>query len=245
MKTQSIFEVFKEALVQAAEEDLRNRGEAVTANRISVMTGVHRQDVGRIKEGDTGKRGADVLTRVIGQWRGDKKFLTDSKRPKKLTLSAKAGSFVELVESVSRDVNPYTVALELERLKLIKREGEEISLLAQEYVPRKNLQVASELLGKDIDDLLKAGEFNAVSNLKIPHLHLTTRYDNIRQAELPKIQKWFMEEGAKLHDKARKYLSKFDQDLNPKDSDSEGSGGYVSFGTFSFSSQKEESKEEK
>ena len=245
IKVQTIMEVLKESLVEAADQELSALGETVTPNRISVMTGVHRQDVNRVRSGEPGKKGLDTLTRVIGQWRNDKRFTTESNKPKSLTLNAKSGSFVELVSSISKEINPYTVALELERLNLVKRNKESLSLVAKEYLPRKNLIATANLLSKDIQDLILAGESNAVKEELVPNLHLTTRYDNIRLDALPKVKRWLMNEGAKLHEKARDYLSKLDIDINPSDKKTISGGGYVALGTFSLTTGPMENKEGK
>lgn len=245
IKAQTIMEVLKESLVEAADSELAAIGETATSNRISVMTGVHRQDVNRIRSGEPGKKGLDTLTRVIGQWRNDKRFTTESNKPKSLTLNAKSGSFVELVSSISKEINPYTVALELERLNLVKRNKESLSLVAKEYLPRKNLIATANLLSKDIQDLILAGESNAVNEELVPNLHLTTRYDNIRLDALPKVKRWLMNEGAKLHERARDYLSKLDIDINPADKKGITGGGYVAFGTFSLATAPMENREGK
>lgn len=86
------------------------------------MTGIHRKDVDRLILGERKVDPAtDVFTRVFGQWQNDKRFSKNG-RPKALDLGGEAVYFAKLVQSVSKEHNPYTVLFELERLGFIKRQ---------------------------------------------------------------------------------------------------------------------------
>lgn len=224
-------EVSKQVFFEVAYEELDAGEKRKTISRISVMTGLHRKDVDRLRQGDRKSDAAtDVFTRVLGQWQNDKRF-SRAGNPRALNLGGGSGEFAELVQSVSKEHNPYTVLFELERLGFIKRSGDRVLLLAQEYSPRGDAEKAFELVANDIEDVVGAAEENTFDPTEVPSLHLTTRYDNVLVEELPNIRAWLMEEGDKFHKRAREYLSKFDLDLNQSLAQKSG-GGRVVFGTF-------------
>ncbi|MFN8392509.1 MAG: DUF6502 family protein [Bdellovibrionota bacterium] len=234
VKLQRLMETMKSVLVEVGQEELERVGETASVSRLAVMTGVHRKDITRLTRGDESKEPAvDIFTRVVGQWRNDPRF---SRRGQPRPLESVGGDaeFAELVRSVSKELNPYTVLLELDRLGMVSRSGDTVTLKANEYAPAKNADESFQLMSADIDDLLKGVEENVFERKRVPHLHLTTRYDNICPEFLPEIQRWCMQEGAKLHARARNYFSKFDKDLNPRLRNKEG-GSRVVLGSFSLS----------
>ena len=47
------------------------------------------------------------------------------------------------------------------------------------------------------------------------NFHLVTEYDNVSKKAVPKIRKWLLEQGSMFQKKVSRYLSQFDQDINP------------------------------
>lgn len=245
IKLQQFMEIVKAVFVEVGEEELRSAKGSESVSRLSVMTGVHRKDVSRLlTEGMKEQPASDIFTRVVGQWKNDSRFTTRSGMPRALELGGGAGEFAKLVRSVSKEVNPYTVLFELERLEMVRREGDVLQLRVNEYAPQKDAEAGFQLISADIDDLLSSAEANIFHNREIPNLHLTTRYDNICREFLPQIQRWCMNEGAKMHKKARNYLAKFDKDLNPRLKTRAG-GCKVSFGSFGYSKLPDFDREDK
>ncbi len=245
IKLQRFIEVAKGVYVEIGEEQMLRDGHEVSTSRLAVMTGVHRKDVVRLGKGETKKRlPGDTLARVVGQWRNDPRFSRKNGHPRPLDLGGGSGEFAELVLSVSKELNPYTILFELERLKLINREGNTVALLANEYIPKKRPLESLRLVSADYEDILNAAEENVFEEPKVPNLHLTTRYDNVAIESLPTIRRWLMAEGAKLHQRARTYLAKHDKDLNPR-LDKKAGGGRVVLGSFGLTSVGETPEEDK
>lgn len=74
IKLQEFTEVSKELFIKEAISELQAKSHKVNVSRISAMTGVHRKDVSAFK----GSRSAtpthvDMITRIMGKWRTDKK----------------------------------------------------------------------------------------------------------------------------------------------------------------------------
>lgn len=236
VKIQDTGEALKRAFIKAAETELEHRSESPSGSRLAVMTGLHRRDVTRLwRDGESAESGADgsLLTRIIGQWRSDKRFSTGNGRPRILEGEGANSEFVSLIQSVSKDLNPYTVLFELERLQAVARDGTRVKLMAEAYQPRADIGEGLSLLSRDVGDLIHAVEENVFDPQPIPNLHIATSYDNISQERVSEIRAWFMEEGAAFHEKARNFLSKSDLDISPDTAKAPG-GVRVVLGNFSL-----------
>jgi hypothetical protein len=215
LKLQDIMELFKIALIDAAEAEMKSSGHKINVSRLSVMTGIHRPDVVRLFREHSTKDEGNALTRVLGMWQQDSRFLNSSGRPKTLVLDGKDNQFVELVSAVSSDLNPYAILFELERTKLVARTRNGIKLAGEVYNPRGDVQAGFKLLAEDSEDLLCSVEANLLGS-ELPNHHIKTQYDRIAARFIPEIKVWLLEEGMAFHKRIRNYLSKFDLDLNPK-----------------------------
>lgn len=235
---QDLISVAKELFVEFAAADLSNQGEKVNVSRLSVLTGIRRAEVHRLRN-DSVEIEADstnhFLMRLIVQWRNDPAFSTSPGEPKPLTFRGKSADFRTLCAKVSAAISAGTVQFECERRGLVERQGDMLVLLYRQLplasAPRDGL----ELLAKDLDELLQAAEENLFSPSPITNLHLRTEFDNIEPRYLPTIRRWLLDEGKDFHARARDFLSQFDRDLNPKVSRGNSQKGTrVSVGTHSL-----------
>ena len=216
LKLQDLQEVCKAVFLEIAEDEIRKTAKPVTLSRLSVMTGVHRKDVSRIsRDGDEVVRANSLVVKVIGQWQNDNRFSTKSGKPRVLSAEGANSEFVKLVHSVSKDLNPYTVLFELERIDAVERTARGVRLQTGLYNPHGDEHQAFQLLARDSEDLMSAVEENIVATEEVPNLHISTEYDNIPLKHLPRIRTWFLEEGSAFHQRARSFLSDFDRDVNP------------------------------
>ncbi len=216
LKYQEFVEALRALYVECGREYLEAQKHEANPSRLSVLTGMHRREIGTYLKGEvTPRERSGTLRKVVGKWNYDSQYLDRDKKPRALVLRGEDSEFFELVHSVNKSVNPYTVLFELERLKLIERDGDLIKLNASEVDLRKDEKRGIELLAEDINTLFKAVDENIfLEKLDKPHHHIATRFDNVALDALPKIRTWFLKEGDKFHAKARKYLARFDKDLN-------------------------------
>lgn len=237
LKLQDATEILKRVFLDEAEAELRRRDGQVTASKLSVMTGVHRKDVARLSNnGGKGEWAEHVISRVIGQWQQDRRFITAAtKKPRTLTVEGEDSEFAKLVHSVSTDLNPYTVLFELERMQAVKRTSQGLKLASRIFIPKGNVNQGFSLVSSDINDLLRAVEENLLHSPNTPNLHIKTEYDHIAERHIPRIKEWFIREGSALHQRARNFLSQFDSDINARPIGSERRMRVV-VGSFSFCS---------
>lgn len=215
IKLDELVEVSKRGLVEIAKRDIEAQGDSASGSRISVLTGVHRKDVSRLDNNQHEVlESRNVSARVVGQWQQDKRFCSKAGKPRVLSAQGKASEFVKLVQSVSVDLNPYTVLYELLRVGAIERTAQGIKLRTRVYLPKGDLPQGFKLLSADLSDMLRAVEENLLDPPVVPNHHIKTEYDNIPQQHAEKIRNWFYHEGSTFHQKARKFLASFDRDFS-------------------------------
>jgi hypothetical protein len=231
IKFQDFSEVAKRAFLGEAKKEMERLNLDPTAVRLSVMTGLQRRDVARLQSSPAEKdEEANAIGRIIGLWSENRRYQNANGRPRALNIEGKESEFAQLVRSVSKDLNSYAILFELERLGNIARKGNTVHLKRPAYEPRGNLSQSYSILAADTRDLISAVEENIASPSSPINLHARTEYDNVDPKAAPKIRLWFLKRGAKLHAEARKFISKFDKDINPNCSDG---GIKVVLGSFS------------
>ena len=226
-------ECLKRSLVDVAKKELELSGERCTVSRLSVMTGIHRKDIDRLKEAPPSLSAEEsLISRVVGHWQTDRRFITKEGKPRVLTFGFLGSAFGELVESISKELNPATVLFELERTGVVERSPTGIKLLTQSYSPSDKVEYGLTLLADDCGDLMESVQENLSNSHTLPNLHARTVFDKIREEDLDELRSWLKKEGHALHLKARIKLSKLDQEICPK---SHYAGKFVKviLGTFS------------
>ena len=241
LKLQDLVEIQKALFVETAEEELVARHGKATDSSISVMTGLHRRDISRFREGPVElNKTQDIVTKVIGQWQQDKRWIDSNGKPRSLEYGRENSDFSELVSLVSNDITPVAVLHELDRLGLAKIGSDSVVLTVDTFVPKGDPIGGFKILSEDVNDLLLAVEKNVLTECDPPNMHYRTEYDRINPSALPKIQQWFLKQGHDLHLKAREFLSKHDLDINPKPAGSE-KPLRVSLSSFSYIDSSKES----
>ena len=119
----ALTELLKEAYVDVALNEFPVDGKKQTDSRVSVLTGVHRKDVKRLRERPTEKmaapRSIGLGAQIVSRWLGSK--ATTDKKGQPLPLPRKADSpaapsFDSLVSGISKDVRPRALLDEWLRL---------------------------------------------------------------------------------------------------------------------------------
>ena len=229
---QDLITVAKSVLIETAADQIKDESEAVNFSRLSIMTGIHRQEVKRIYTKPEPLEPKNSYVRgILGQWEQDKNFLDEDGNPKVLSTSGKNSEFKKLVKQVTLDVNPATVLFELQRLRLVEETPEGVKLARAEQFLQDNPEEGMKLIARDTEDLSIAIEENLVSPDEQRNLHGRTIFDNIYADDMPKIKEWLLDEGSEFHRRARDFLAQFDKDINP-DPKKEG-GSTVIVGNYS------------
>ncbi len=117
---QTAIEMLKQALVDSAEADFTLSNKAQTDSRISLMTGVHRKDVKRLREREALRKeappGISMGARLVSLWLTQPPFVDENETPVALPrLRSQGGevSFEALAQRISKDIRPRAVLDEL------------------------------------------------------------------------------------------------------------------------------------
>lgn len=213
IKHSDLSNILRQELVSLAMDELNTAGEKWNVSRLSVMTGLHRREIERLAiKKDHLPRRTHLLNRLLGLWQSDEQFSFRNGKPRALLEQGEGASFRELVNQVSRELNPGTVLFELERSGLVRREKGKIILRREAFIPQGDVEQVFQIVSSDVNTLINAAEDNLSGDREKAHLHLTTHFDNIDPQEVPEVKKWIIQEGFKFHERVRKFLARFDRD---------------------------------
>lgn len=187
--------LLKTVYVAEAQKSLAAGGEVPTVSRLSIVTGLQRKDINRIRSEPPPEQSppasVSLGARLIGIWTGDRKFRTAKGAPAPLPRSAeKSGgpSFDALVRSVSTDVSPRVILDEWLRLGLVAIDRtEHIRLNAGAFVPQRGFDEKVYFLGRNVGDHIATVVHNAMGEGD-PHLERAVYYDKLTAESVQKLQ---------------------------------------------------------
>ena len=111
-------EAIRQLFVEIAAEDVLTNPKTRTDSCISLLTGVHRKEIRRLRQmppaDNATPGGVTLVSQIVTRWTGTARFVDPDGRPRILPRSSNEKldsnpSFDELVESVTTDVRPRAV----------------------------------------------------------------------------------------------------------------------------------------
>ncbi|MBL4869213.1 MAG: hypothetical protein JKY67_22860 [Pseudomonadales bacterium] len=213
--------VSRQVYIDVAEEEFKLEGRKQSLSRISVLTGINRKDIAKIKKLQSHSmveaQANNRASKVINGWLRDDEFLTPTGKPKKLSLDGKGASFTELVRRYSGDVPVKALLDELSRINAVNvTEKKKISLVVDAYIPVENIEEQMRIMSRATADLLNTIDHNLAPNDGPLRLQRTVAYTNIPVECLTKIRELSHEQGIAFLLQSNKWLSEFDRDNNEK-----------------------------
>jgi hypothetical protein len=187
-------ELLRELYVNVAEYDFALQGKEQTDSRVSLLTGIHRKEVRRLRGAgapvNTVPATISQTSRILARWLADPDFTSRDGRPLPLPRMAEPPqpSFERLVASVTRDVRPRAVLDEWLDRKLIVLDAEDRAVLVEAaYVPRGGDDQQLYYLGRNLHDHIAA----AVANVEAPSpqfLERAVHYDGLTKELAEQLQ---------------------------------------------------------
>ncbi len=163
----AISDTLRELYVNVAEHDFVLAGKPQTDSRVSLLTGIHRKEVARLRGA-----GAPVSTvpvsvsrtsRVIARWLSAPEFTGADGQPLPLSRAGEGASFEALVVSVTRDLRPRAVLDEWLDRRLVTVDGEGRVVLAQAaFVPASGSDQQLYYFGRNLHDHFAAAVANVL-----------------------------------------------------------------------------------
>ncbi len=220
-------DLVKWVYVDVAMEEFGIEGRKQSISRVSVITGLSRKEVLRVRRLERPDDSASTerynrAARVIAGWRRDKDFLDAKGRPASLPMSGRGATFTGLVRRFSGDVPVRALLDELIRIGAVKRlRNDRIRLLARVYVPEGSDVDKLQILGTDVSYLIATIDHNLQHGDSIPFFQRKVFYDNVPDEALPKFRRLSTKKAQRLLEQLDRWLAEHDRDIN---SSVEGSG---------------------
>ncbi len=206
--------------VDVAFKEFGIPGRKQSTSRISVITGLSRKEVQKLREFGFPK---DVDTpgrynraaRVIGGWISDPVFLDQKKKPLSLPLEGTV-SFSSLVRKYSGDM-PVRAVLD----ELINVGGAElqddgtVQLLTRAYLPSADKQAKLDILGNDVADLIATIKHNLEPGFRKPFFQRKVSYDNVPDEFVERFRNLSAQKSQRLLEVLNEWLIASDRDTNP------------------------------
>jgi len=205
----------KQAYVSVAEREGR-----VTTSRISVVSGLTRKDVARLRnqpsppDGETAAR-YHRAARVVTGWARDPRFQGPDSQPRDLPFDGESPSFAEVVRAFSGDMPPRAVLDELLAASSVARTQDgRLRLATPAYLPRGGEVDKLQILGSDVAGLIAT----IAHNLDAPDggrfLQRKVFYDNLDPGCLTPLRALATREGQRLLELLDRYMSEHDLDVS-------------------------------
>lgn len=192
---QMLLETLKTVFVQVAEEDFKLQQRQQTDSRISLLTGLHRKDVHRLRGQSTDSLSQTPLitlgSQLVGLWISDTDFIDNNGQPKPLARLASAGgdsSFERLVARVSKDIRARPVLDEWLRVGVVHiDENDCVCLNTSAFVPSADFESKLFFFQQNLHDHLAATAHN-LTNLTPPMFERCVYYDGLTAAAINELK---------------------------------------------------------
>jgi hypothetical protein len=230
-------EILKETYVDVAENDFRLDGKPATDSRVSLLSGVHRKDVrklrGRVAEAGSMPESVALGAQLVAAWTANRDFRDGKGRPRPLPrLAAEGGerSFESLVESVSRDIRPRSVLDEWLRLGIVTIDQEDrVVLRTAAFVPRSGGDEKAFYFAHNLHDHVAAAAHN-LGGEGTPFLERSVHYDSLDPASLPDLARLAETAGMK----ALQAVNRKAMESEQRDEKKTGPKERITFGVYFF-----------
>lgn len=207
--------------VDVADKDFCLEGRKQSVSRISVITGLNRKDVTRLKQinihqDQDPSSGFNRAGRVIGGWVRDQAYNDKNGSPAVLPLEGKGQSFTALVKQYSGDMPVRAVLDELLRIEAVRRNDDgTIILLVKAYIPKNVDTEKIFILGDDGADLISTIDHNLDAQNRPPFFQRKVVYDNVPFESIENFRTISGVSGQHLLEKLDEFLAANDRDINP------------------------------
>ena len=214
-------DIAKRVYVEVADAEFPIPGRKQTKSRVSVLTGLSRKEVLRVKrlpslDDATAAARYHRAARTISGWLRDKAFTDRKGRPAVLPLDSGKSSFTELVKRYSGDIPVRAVLDEMERVGAVERLANGgVRLVQRAYVPSGSEEAKINILGSDVADLIQTIEHNLAATGEKAFFQRKVSYDHLPAAVLPEFQRLAGQHAQSLLEELNDWLATRDREGTP------------------------------
>jgi hypothetical protein len=201
-----VADLLRALFVEVASKELLAEARTRTDSRISLMTGVHRKEIKRLRElpPDT-ESVPEVVTRgsqIIGRWLGMPEYADASGHPRPLVRLAgpdSGPSFDSLVASVTTDVRPRTVLDDWLSQGIVTLDADDVvHLQVRAFIPPPGREEQLFYFARNLQDHIAAAAANISANGPSPFLDRTLHYDGMPPAAAARLEAYAREAGMRV-----------------------------------------------
>ncbi|MBI1397685.1 MAG: hypothetical protein GC151_17070 [Betaproteobacteria bacterium] len=234
-------DLLKEIYVEVADREFQLDTKRQTDSRISLLTGVHRKDVRRLRAAPPDPRAVtppvvSLGAQLVARWVTDSSYLDDEGAPLPLPRLASQGgnlSFDGLVASVSKDIRARAVLDEWLRLGVARLdEQDRVVLNVDAFIPAQGFDEKVYYFGQNVHDHLAATVFN-VMGVSPPYLERSVHYNMLTAESAHELSALATRAGMQ----ALKAVNRRAVQLAEADADSEAATHRINFGIYFYSEQ--------
>jgi hypothetical protein len=180
-------ELLKSLFVEIADREFELDTKRQTDSRVSLLTGVHRKDVKRLRhalpeEKETMPANVSLGSQIIAAWNANPAFVDEEGVPKPLARFAQDGgeqSFEALVKGISTDMHPRAVLDEWLRGGIATiNEQNQVCLQVDAFIPEEGYTEKMFYFGHDLHDHAAATVHN-ITGGQPPMLERCVHYDGL------------------------------------------------------------------
>lgn len=229
----TLVRLLRELFVNVAEHDFALPGKEQTDSRVSLLTGIHRKEVARLRGAGAPVNEVPASISLAGAittgWLTSQRFCDASGSP--LPLPRTAGdsepSFEELVASVTRDVRARVVLDDWIDRGLVTIDADNrVTLVEAAFIPRGDDDDKLYYLGRNLRDHIAAATANVLA-AKPAFLERGVHYDGISAAMAGKLEE-------RARELALEVLQQANREAHAAWERDKGGGHRVNFGVYVY-----------
>lgn len=159
-------EVTKAAYVDIASSDFGLRGRPTNISRVSVMTGLTRKEVRRLRTMlALGDNFVSIKTTpfadVLHHWHAQPEFTDETGHPRKLQFSGGEGSFSDLVKRFGGDIPAGAMRTEMKRVGVVREDdSRQLTVISRSFRSESDHEALLTVLVHSIYPLLSNAAYN-------------------------------------------------------------------------------------
>jgi hypothetical protein len=199
--------------VEIAVNDVLTEPKARTDSRISLLTGVHRKEIRRLREMPADNAGApDIVTlasQIVARWVGTARFVDANGRPlplpriggeganlgpsadKSPDFDTRPPSFDKLVESVTTDIRPRAVLDDLLGHDVVFMDAADcVQLNTDAFIPRPGREEQLFYFARNLHDHVAAAAANISAAEAPPFLDRSVHYDGLTPTQVQTLREY-------------------------------------------------------
>ena len=179
-------EAMKRSFLTEADAMIRADQEKATDSRLSVMTGLQRRDIARLRQLDAAEPRPNHLARLVALWQTTPGYSARG-RAMPLARNGPAPSFEALANSVRRDIHPRTMLDALKASGTLEVTGDDrVRLLQTSYQPLAGSEDQLAYLAANTGDHVSAATENVLAGAP-PHFERAVHYAGLKSSQIAEL----------------------------------------------------------